>query len=84
MDSDEFVLPVEGSAIDDWIEEMEAEASALWEDSNNPMCECGHRSDNHAWRDVANPRVAGEIDGFECEAEGCDCKRFKEDEFYGL
>ena len=84
VDSGEFVLPVKGSDVDAWIEEMEQRASVLWEDANNPTCECGHRAQDHSW-------ISGESTdtwviqvGDKCLTEDCDCKRFKELEGYDI
>jgi hypothetical protein len=84
VNSEPFVLSVACEDVDKWIKEMEEQAAALWDDANNAMCECDHRSDKHAWREVPNPTVAGQVDGYECLETGCDCKKFKEDEWYGV
>jgi hypothetical protein len=84
VDSDEFVLPVESETVDAWIKQMEEQAAAEWENANNPMCECGHRSEGHRWAEDTGVGIAGAIKGYECQDKDCTCREFKEDEWYGV
>lgn len=78
VDSEEFELPVHESEVDKWIAEMEGEADVLWQDANNPLCECGHPSDKHRWDDDPRFEKGFAVKGFECQEEGCACKELKE------
>lgn len=84
VDSDEFDLPVDEAVVEAWIKDMEERATELWEDANNPMCTCGHRSEEHRWAEDPSMKITGAVKGYECTTQACDCKEFTEDEWHGI
>ena len=84
VNSDEFDLPVDEAVVEAWIKDMEERATELWEDANNPMCTCGHRSEEHRWAEDPSMKITGAVKGYECTSKDCECKEFKEDEWHGI